>query len=120
MGTVYLVGAGPGDPDLITVKGLRLIRDADVILYDRLIPCELLNEARANAELIDVGKVPGAHKRDQGTINALLIEKAQTHMTVVRLKDRAGHLQRDRRACLCRDSGDASRPDCDVHSILRP
>ena len=85
-GMVYLVGAGPGDPDLITVKALRLIQQADVILYDRLIPHSLLHEARADAELIDVGKVPGAHKRDQRTINALIIDKARQGAMVVRLK----------------------------------
>lgn len=85
-GTVYLIGAGPGDPGLITVKGLDLLRRADVVLYDRLIPHELLAETRPGAELIDVGKVPGTHKRDQRAINALLIEKAQRTETVVRLK----------------------------------
>jgi len=55
-GIVYLVGAGPGDPGLITCKGLRCIRKADVIVYDRLIPKRLLQEAQASAELIYVGK----------------------------------------------------------------
>ena len=86
IGTVYLIGAGPGDPGLITVKGLKLIQQADVILYDRLAPPELLSEAGADAELIDVGKYPGRPRLNQNDINALLIEKAQTFSTVVRLK----------------------------------
>ena len=86
IGTVYLIGAGPGDPGLITVKGLTLLRRADVVLFDRLIPHELLDEVRPGAERIDVGKVPGARKRDQVTINALLVERARQGLTVVRLK----------------------------------
>src|SRR5205809_411966 len=73
VGTVYLVGAGPGDPDLITVKGLRLIREADVIIYDRLAPAELLREARPDAELIDVGKQPQKYRLEQEHINSLLL-----------------------------------------------
>jgi siroheme synthase len=64
-GRVYLIGAGPGDPDLITVKGLACLRRADVVLYDRLAPAELLAEAPAQAELIDVGKAPTRHRRSQ-------------------------------------------------------
>jgi len=87
IGTVYLVGAGPGDPELITVRGLHLLQCADVVLYDRLIAPELLSHARADAELIDVGKMPYMRqKRDQNAINALLIEKARTNQSVVRLK----------------------------------
>jgi uroporphyrinogen III methyltransferase/synthase len=87
-GTVYLVGAGPGDPGLITVKGLDVLRRADVILYDRLIAPELLHEARTDVELIDVGKVSfrPQQKITQEQINQLLIEKAQTTAIVVRLK----------------------------------
>ena len=85
-GTVYLVGAGPGDPGLITVKGLELIRRADVLVYDRLIPRELLDHARPNAEKIDVGKLPQQHRLPQDEINRLLIERAQQGRTVVRLK----------------------------------
>lgn len=86
-GTVYLVGAGPGDPGLITVRGLWLIQQADVIAYDRLAPAELLAEARPDANLIDVGKTPyQGQKRDQAAINALLIEHAQAGRSVVRLK----------------------------------
>ena len=83
---VYIVGGGPGDPDLITVKGLACLRRADVVLYDRLAPRELLAEAPAHAELIDVGKQPERHRRSQDEINRLLVEKARAGQTVVRLK----------------------------------
>jgi uroporphyrin-III C-methyltransferase len=83
--TVYIVGAGPGDPDLITVKGLACLRRADVVLYDRLAPRELLAEARPGAELIDVGKQPQRHRRSQDQINARLIARARAGLTVVRL-----------------------------------
>jgi uroporphyrin-III C-methyltransferase len=86
LGKVYLVGAGPGDPDLITVKGLRLLQSADAILYDRLAPPALLAQARPDAELIDVGKLPQKHRLDQAEINTLLIQKAQAGLMVVRLK----------------------------------
>jgi len=85
-GKVYLVGAGPGDPGLITVKGLQLLGRADVILYDHLIPQELLQTARPGAELISVGKFASRHTLPQDDINALLIAKAREHKTVVRLK----------------------------------
>jgi uroporphyrinogen III methyltransferase/synthase len=85
-GIVYIVGGGPGDPGLITVKGLNCLRRADVVLYDRLVSSELLVEARPDAELIDVGKAPSHHRRPQSEINALLIEKAREGKTVVRLK----------------------------------
>lgn len=85
-GTVYLVGAGPGDPELITVKGMRLIRDADVILYDHLANDDLLLQARPDAELIYVGKESGHHSRRQDRINALLVSHAREGRTVVRLK----------------------------------
>lgn len=85
-GMVYLVGAGPGDPGLITVKGLELLRRADVIVYDRLIPMALLDEAKEGAEKIDVGKLPQKHRLSQDDINTLLIEKARQWKTVVRLK----------------------------------
>ena len=83
---VFIVGAGPGDPDLITVKGLACLRRADVVLYDRLAPAELLAEARPGAELIDVGKEPQRHRRSQDEINALLLARARAGLTVVRLK----------------------------------
>jgi len=86
-GKVYLVGAGPGDPGLITIAGLERIRAADVIVYDRLVSSRLLEHARADAELIYVGKVPGAeNEHDQESINRTLVEKAHEGNTVVRLK----------------------------------
>lgn len=85
-GIVYIVGGGPGDPGLITVKGLNCLRQADVVLYDRLAAPELLDEVPADTELIDVGKEPKRHRRSQEEINALMIEKARDGKTVVRLK----------------------------------
>ncbi|MBX5458923.1 MAG: uroporphyrinogen-III C-methyltransferase [Thermogemmatispora sp.] len=85
-GKVYLVGAGPGAPDLITVKGLRCLRAADVVIYDRLVAPELLAEVRAGAELIFAGKRPGCHQLPQAEINRLLIEQARRGRLVVRLK----------------------------------
>ncbi len=85
-GTVYLIGAGPGDAELITVKGLRLLRAADVILYDRLVNADLLAEARPTAELIDVGKLPTKHRLSQDAINDLIVDRAREGLTVVRLK----------------------------------
>jgi uroporphyrinogen III methyltransferase/synthase len=84
-GKVYLVGAGPGDPRLITVEGLRRLKEADVVVHDRLVSGALLKEARADAELIFVGKVAG-ESHDQEAINRLLIEKAREGKRVVRLK----------------------------------
>src|SRR5512132_2575087 len=85
-GVVYIVGGGPGDPGLITVKGLECLRRADVVLYDRLVAQELLVEPPPHAEMIDVGKEPKRHRRSQEEINALLIEKAREGKIVVRLK----------------------------------
>ncbi|MCY3914447.1 MAG: uroporphyrinogen-III C-methyltransferase [Chloroflexi bacterium] len=85
-GWVYLVGAGPGDPGLITVKGLRLLRRAHVVVYDRLIPFELLEETRPDAELIDAGKQPTRHRLAQEEINAILLDRALQGCDVVRLK----------------------------------
>ncbi len=84
-GKVYIVGGGPGDPGLITVKGLKVLRQADVVLYDRLISPELLREIRNGAELIYVGKERG-EAEIQEEINALLLKKARMGLTVVRLK----------------------------------
>ena len=86
VGKVYLVGAGPGDPELITRKGLRLIQAADVIIFDRLIPPELLDEARPDAELVNAGKAPAKHRLDQASINDAIISHALLGKQVVRLK----------------------------------
>ena len=86
IGKVYLVGAGPGDPELITLKGKRCLEAADVILFDELANHELLQFADATSELIYVGKKPGKHCADQREIEALLIERARRGKTVVRLK----------------------------------
>jgi uroporphyrinogen III methyltransferase/synthase len=85
-GIVYLVGAGPGDPGLMTTRSLELIVAADVIVHDRLIPSEALAPARPDAELIYVGKEPGAASVPQEGIAELLIEKAREGKLVVRLK----------------------------------
>jgi uroporphyrin-III C-methyltransferase len=85
-GTVYLVGAGPGDPGLITARGLELLRRADLVVHDRLIGPELLLEASAGAELVDVGKGRGHAPLSQEAINRLLVKAAREGRTVVRLK----------------------------------
>lgn len=85
-GSVVLVGAGPGDPGLVTVKGLAAIRAADCLVYDRLVSPELVAEAREGCELVDVGKSKGRHSCPQEEINAVLIEKASEGKRVVRLK----------------------------------
>ena len=85
-GTVYLVGAGPGDPKLLTRRGLELLQECDCIVYDALIGRELLDLARDDAELIFVGKRSGQHSMTQDEINALLVELAQSGSSVCRLK----------------------------------
>ena len=85
-GKVYLVGAGPGDPGLITVKGRECIRMAQVIIYDYLAPPALLNDAAPGAECIYVGKKGGDHTLSQDGINALICEKVQEGKIVTRLK----------------------------------
>ena len=85
-GKVYLVGAGPGDPGLITVKGMRLIGEADVIVYDHLVNQRILNYARPAVRMIDAGKQAGRKVLEQGEINMLLVKEAKSGRTVVRLK----------------------------------
>jgi len=85
-GKVYLVGAGPGDPELITLKAMRLIQSADIILYDRLVNNELLRHRAPHAQLIYCGKAPGAHTMSQTSIQQLLIRYARQGSSVVRLK----------------------------------
>ena len=85
-GRVLLVGAGSGDPELLTMKAVRALKSADVIFYDRLVSEGVLDHARREAELIPVGKAKGAHSVPQSEINALLIARAKAGQTVVRLK----------------------------------
>ncbi len=86
MGKVYLTGAGPGDIELLTLKALRVVQEADVIIYDRLVNPDILKEAKADCECIYVGKEDKHHILPQDEINVLLYEKAQEHDVVVRLK----------------------------------
>jgi uroporphyrinogen III methyltransferase/synthase len=85
-GIVYLVGAGPGDPGLITVRGIQCLQRAQVVVYDYLANEQLLNHAPAEAERIYAGKIGGRHNQDQEEINRLLVEKCQAGKNVVRLK----------------------------------
>ncbi len=85
-GKVYLVGAGPGDPKLITLRGAELLREADVVVYDRLASPALLELAQPQTERVYVGKEPGRAAMLQGAIDALLVERARRGETVVRLK----------------------------------
>jgi uroporphyrin-III C-methyltransferase len=85
-GVVWLVGAGPGDPELLTLKALRLLKSADVVVHDRLTPKPVLDLAAPSARLIDVGKRKSHHTLPQEDINQLLIALAREGLTVVRLK----------------------------------
>src|SRR3954469_13201982 len=84
--TVYLVGAGPGDPGLLTVRGAEVLARADVVVYDRLSVASLLDLAPPDAERISVGKAPGHPSMAQEDINALLVERGRAGQEVVRLK----------------------------------
>src|SRR6266508_3153455 len=86
IGTVYLVGAGPGDAGLLTLRGAELLRRADVVLYDVLVNPELLRLAPANAEIISRGGRTNAEALSQEQLNALMIAKAREGKRVVRLK----------------------------------
>jgi uroporphyrin-III C-methyltransferase len=83
---VYLVGAGPGDPELLTVKAVRLLRSADIVLHDALVSEEILQIARPNAQLVDVGKRVGEKRLTQDAINQLLVDLSDCADVIVRLK----------------------------------
>ena len=85
-GKVYLVGAGPGDPELLTLKALRLLEQADVVVYDRLISQDVLDLIPGGVSRISVGKAAGRHSMPQDQINALLASLARHRRRVVRLK----------------------------------
>ena len=85
-GTVHLVGAGPGDPGLITVRGQRILESADVVVYDRLVASELIESARPDAMRVSAGKAPGGRGPTQAQINAQIIEHARAGRSVCRLK----------------------------------
>ncbi|MSQ22856.1 MAG: HemD protein, partial [Dehalococcoidia bacterium] len=85
-GTVYLVGAGPGDPGLITVRGMELLQHADTVLYDRLVDERLLHHARSDAEVEYVGKWPRRESNTQDEIITYMLQRAREGKNVVRLK----------------------------------
>ena len=85
-GKVYLIGAGPGDPELLTLKAVRLLNEADVVIHDRLVSDEILKMVPRTTALLSVGKEPKRHPVTQAEINRLLVKHARGGLTVVRLK----------------------------------
>ncbi|HSO51494.1 MAG TPA: SAM-dependent methyltransferase, partial [Actinomycetes bacterium] len=85
-GIVYLVGAGPGDPRLLTLRGAEVLQRADVVVYDRLAPAALLDLAPRGAEQVDAGKARGQVALSQEEINRVLVDRGRRGLTVVRLK----------------------------------
>ncbi len=85
-GKVYLVGAGPGNPDLMTLKAVKTLKRADVVIYDSLVTKDVMKNVPSSAKKIFVGKRPGSHTMPQNKINRIMIEKAREGKTVVRLK----------------------------------
>lgn len=106
-GRVYLVGGGPGRVELLTVAAVRALRQADVVLYDRLAPHDELAELAPHAALIDVGKTPGRHPIPQDDINRMLVHHASQGATVVRLKGGDPYVfgRGGEEALACRDAG---------------
>ncbi|MDR3520823.1 MAG: uroporphyrinogen-III C-methyltransferase [Acidocella sp.] len=109
---VFLVGAGPGDPDLLTIKAHRLLQSADVILHDSLVDPRILSLAADHAELVDVGKRCGKHSATQTTINELLVNYARTGQIIVRLK--GGDPMIFGRATEEMESLQAAKIDCEI------
>ena len=86
MGNVYLTGAGPGDMELLTMKAFRVVKEADVIIYDRLANPDILKEAKSGCEFVYVGKEDGRHSMPQDEINETIYQNALKYENVVRLK----------------------------------
>lgn len=104
---VTLVGGGPGDPDLITVAGLRALLAADVVVADRLAPLDLLKELDPDVEVIDVAKVPRGPSTSQDRINSILVDRARAGQNVVRLKGGDGYVfgRGHEEVMACQDAG---------------
>lgn len=85
-GKIYLIGAGPGDPELMTMKAIRMLNEADVVVYDRLVSDDIVAMAPPDAQMIFVGKASKCHTVPQNRINEILVEKARAGLTVARLK----------------------------------